>query len=44
MLDRIFTDVNVSEFQYGKMSDTDGYPVIAFDSCSLRMMIEAVNL
>ncbi|HNQ91667.1 MAG TPA: pyridoxal-phosphate dependent enzyme [Alphaproteobacteria bacterium] len=32
LLDRIFTDVNVTEFQYGKISDTDGYPIIAFEA------------
>lgn len=37
LLDRIFTDVNVSEFQYGKMSDTDGYPVIAFEAVPEKM-------
>ncbi len=37
LLDRIFADVNVTEFQYGKMSDTDGYPVIAFEAVPEKM-------
>jgi threonine dehydratase len=38
LLDTIFTDVNVSEFQYGKISETDGYPVIAFESTPHKML------
>ena len=37
LLDKIFTDVNVTEFQYGKISETDGYPVIAFEATPERM-------
>lgn len=32
LLDHAFTDVNVSEFQYGKISGTEAYPVIAFEA------------
>ncbi len=37
LLDNIFADVNVSEFQYGKISETDGYPVIAFEATPEKM-------
>ena len=37
LLDSIFADVNVSEFQYGKISETDGYPVIAFEATPEKM-------
>lgn len=37
LLDKVFSDVNVSEFQYGKISETDGYPVIAFESTPEKM-------
>lgn len=37
MLDTIFTDVNVTEFQYGKISDDTGYPVIAFEATPEKM-------
>lgn len=37
LLDNIFTDVNVTEFQYGKISETDGYPVIAFEATPEKM-------
>lgn len=37
LLDNIFADVNVSEFQYGKISNTDGYPVIAFEATPEKM-------
>lgn len=37
LLDNIFSDVNVSEFQYGKISETDGYPVIAFEATPEKM-------
>jgi len=32
MLEKHFSDVNVSEFQYGKTSETEGRPVIAFEA------------
>lgn len=32
MLETYFPDVNVSEFQYGKTSPSDGWPVIAFEA------------
>lgn len=37
LLDHVFSDVNVSEFQYGKISETDGYPVIAFEATPEKM-------
>ncbi len=37
LLDHVFSDVNVSEFQYGKISHTDGYPVIAFEASPEKM-------
>ena len=37
LLDSIFADVNVTEFQYGKISETDGYPVIAFEAMPDKM-------
>lgn len=37
LLDGIFSDVNVTEFQYGKISETDGYPVIAFEAMPDKM-------
>lgn len=37
LLDHVFSDVNVSEFQYGKISATDGYPVIAFEASPEKM-------
>jgi threonine dehydratase len=37
LLDNIFSDVNVTEFQYGKISDTDGYPIIAFEAIPEKM-------
>lgn len=37
LLDSIFSDVNVTEFQYGKISETDGYPVIAFEATPEKM-------
>jgi threonine dehydratase len=37
LLDHVFPDVNVSEFQYGKISETDGYPVIAFEASPEKM-------
>ena len=37
MLDKHFADVNVSEFQYGKVSETDGWPVIAFEATPARI-------
>lgn len=32
MLEKYFSDVNVSEFQYGKTGENDAYPVIAFEA------------
>ena len=32
LLDHVFPDVNVSEFQYGKTSESQGFPVIAFEA------------
>jgi len=37
LLDGIFADVNVTEFQYGKISETHGYPVIAFEAVPDKM-------
>lgn len=37
MLEEHFADVNVSEFQYGKISDTHGHPVIAFEASPERI-------
>lgn len=37
LLDSIFSDVNVTEFQYGKISETNGYPVIAFEATPEKM-------
>lgn len=37
LLDQVFSDVNVSEFQYGKISESDGYPVIAFEATPEKM-------
>lgn len=37
LLDSIFTDVNVSEFLYGKTSSNVGHPVIAFEAKPARM-------
>jgi threonine dehydratase len=37
LLDHVFSDVNVSEFQYGKLSESDGYPVIAFEATPEKM-------
>lgn len=37
LLDHVFSDVNVTEFQYGKISETDGYPVIAFEASPEKM-------
>lgn len=37
LLEKHFADVNVSEFQYGKTSETDGYPVIAFEAAPERI-------
>lgn len=37
LLDHVFSDVNVSEFQYGKLSNSDGYPVIAFEATPEKM-------
>jgi threonine dehydratase len=37
LLEKHFSDVNVSEFQYGKTSETDGYPVVAFEAAPERI-------
>lgn len=37
LLDAHFSDVNMSEFQYGKVSQTDGWPVIAFEASPERI-------
>ena len=37
LLEQHFSDVNVSEFQYGKTSHTDGYPVVAFEASPERI-------
>jgi len=37
LLEKHFADVNVSEFQYGKVSDTQGHPVIAFEATPARI-------
>lgn len=37
ILEKKFPDVNVSEFQYGKTSETDGYPIIAFEASPEKM-------
>lgn len=37
LLEKSFPDVNVAEFQYGKISETDGWPVIAFEATPEKM-------
>lgn len=37
LLDSIFSDVSVSEFQYGKVHETKGYPVVAFEALPEEM-------
>lgn len=37
LLDDAFSDISVSEFQYGKISETDGYPVIACETTPEKM-------
>ncbi len=37
ILEKKFPDVNVSEFQYGKISEKNGYPVIAFEATPEKM-------
>lgn len=37
LLDSIFTDVNVSEFLYGKVDEKEAWPVIAFEAPPERM-------
>ncbi|MDY0029539.1 MAG: threonine ammonia-lyase, biosynthetic [Pseudobdellovibrionaceae bacterium] len=44
LLDKIFADVNVTEFQYGKMSDVEAYPVIAFEALPEKMDFLQQNL
>jgi threonine dehydratase len=36
LLEKHFADVNVSEFQYGKTGDKDGWPVIGFEASPQR--------
>lgn len=44
LLDKVFSDVNVSEFQYGKISETDGYPIIAFEATPEKMALLQAEL
>lgn len=44
LLDKIFADVNVTEFQYGKMSEQEAYPVIAFEALPEKMDLLQQNL
>ncbi len=37
LLENLLPDINVSEFQYGKTSKTDGWPVIAFEALPERI-------
>lgn len=37
LLESVFPDVNVAEFQYGKVSDTDAWPVVAFEAGPERL-------
>ena len=37
LLEKHFADVNVSEFQYGKVSEKDGRPVVAFEASPARI-------
>jgi threonine dehydratase len=37
LLENLLPDINVSEFQYGKTSQTDGWPVIAFEATPERI-------
>jgi threonine dehydratase len=37
LLENLLPDINVSEFQYGKTSATDGWPVIAFEASPERI-------
>jgi threonine dehydratase len=37
LLEKHFADVNMSEFQYGKVSEKDGWPVIAFEADPARI-------
>jgi threonine dehydratase len=37
LLENIFPDVTVSEFQYGKVGETDAWPVIAFEASPARI-------
>lgn len=32
LLESVFPDVNVAEFQYGKVSETDAWPIVAFEA------------
>lgn len=44
LLDTIFSDVNVTEFQYGKISDNHAYPVIAFEATPEKMDLLRADL
>ncbi len=37
LLENLLPDINVSEFQYGKTSETDGWPVMAFEASPERL-------
>lgn len=37
LLENLLPDINVSEFQYGKTSETDGWPVMAFEASPERI-------
>lgn len=37
ILEKKFPDVNVTEFQYGKISEENGYPIIAFEASPEKM-------
>jgi threonine dehydratase len=37
LLENLLPDINVSEFQYGKTSETDGWPVMAFEATPARL-------
>lgn len=37
LLETVFPDVNVPEFQYGKTSRTDAWPVVAFEADAVRL-------
>ena len=37
LVETIFSDVNISEFQYGKTSDAHGWPIVAFEAAPERI-------